>query len=181
MSSSERSETREERSLDRQTTTRGDDSVSVDGSGETTGSTAHGTRAAADAQSTSTTVVGGGQVGRLIARRLLPDRPVRYVDDDRAAVERAAGQHEATYVRDLGDRDALAAAIDGDSVVVVATSRDATNLLVAQHCRAADVPRVVVVVADPRTYDVYPPGIERICATTVLTDAVVAALADGSP
>jgi hypothetical protein len=36
------------------------------------------------------------------------------------------------------------------------------------------------VFADIRTGDVYPPEIERICATTALTDAVIAALADGS-
>jgi voltage-gated potassium channel Kch len=123
-------------------------------------------------------VVGGGQAGRLLARRLSDGRPVHYVDDDPTAVERAARRHESTYVRDLTDRSTLVGLLAGASHVVVATPRDATNLLVAQHCRAAGVARVVVVVADPRNHDAYPPGVTRICAATTLTDAVVAAFGD---
>lgn len=118
-------------------------------------------------------VVGGGQVGRLLARRLAADRPVRYVDDDRPAVERAARRHDATFVRDLTDRHSLAGVVDDTSHVVVATSRDATNLLVAQHCLSTlCASRVVALVTDPRTTDAYPPGVERVCATTALTTAV---------
>jgi Trk K+ transport system NAD-binding subunit len=125
-------------------------------------------------------VVGGGQVGRLLARRLAAERPVHYVDVDRHAVERAARRHEATHVPDLTDRDALVAALDGASSVVVATPDDATNLLVVQHCRSAPaVQRVVVLVADPRIHDVYPTDVVRVCAATALVDATVTTLPDG--
>jgi Trk K+ transport system NAD-binding subunit len=122
-------------------------------------------------------VVGGGQVGRVLARRLIADRPVHYLDDDRQAVERAMGRHDATHVDDLTDRASLAAVVDETAHVVVATGSDATNLLVAQHCRAAlAAARVVVLVADPRTFDAYPSGVERVCAASILVDAVVATL-----
>jgi siroheme synthase (precorrin-2 oxidase/ferrochelatase) len=122
-------------------------------------------------------VVGGGQLGRLIARRLSADLPVHYVDDDVPAVERAARRHEATHVADLTDGAVLAPILDGASLVVVATPRDATNLLVAQHClRAPGAPQVVVVVADPRTHDAYPPDVVRLCAASVLVDALSATL-----
>lgn len=128
-------------------------------------------------------VIGGGQVGRLLASRLYPGRPVHYIDSDATAVDRAARRHDATFVADLTDGSALAAvAADVGTAgvdVVVATPQDATNLLVAQHCRASlEASRVLVVVADPRAHDVYPPAFERVCATTALTDAVVSTLAE---
>jgi Trk K+ transport system NAD-binding subunit len=121
-------------------------------------------------------VVGGGQVGRLIARRLAGGGRVRFVDEDEAAVDRAATRHEATYLADLRDRRSLAAALDGATHAVVATGRDATNLLVTQHCRTLGVPVVVAVVADPRTHDAYPPDVVRVCAAAAVVEDVVAAV-----
>ena len=129
-----------------------------------------------------TVVVGGGQLGRSIARRLAGTGRVHYVDRDQLTVERAAREHPATHVVDLTDRRALATVVEDATAVVVATPHDATNLLVAQHCRTVfDVPRVVVVVADPRNRDIYPPDVERVCAAATLSDAVTATVVGESP
>jgi uncharacterized protein YbjT (DUF2867 family) len=149
---------------------RGTDSGSADAEGA-------GRDVAEPPGSSRAVVVGGGQVGRLIARRLALESPVHYVDEDSVAVERAARRHDATHVTDLTDRDALTAVVDGADRVVVATPRDATNLLVAQHCLSVpDAPQVVAVVADPRTHDAYPPPVVRVCAASTLVEALTSTL-----
>lgn len=126
-----------------------------------------------------TVVVGGSHLGRDIAQRLSSGGDVHYVDHDAVAVDRAAKDHQATHLADLTDRRALAGVVGDASLVVVATQRDATNLLVAQHCRTAfDVSRLLVVVADPRNHDIYPADVERVCAADALSEAVAVAVDD---
>lgn len=123
-------------------------------------------------------VVGGGQLGRLVARQLDARatnamQGVHYVDDNEPAVARAAQRHDATLVTNLASRDALEPVVDGAVAVVVAAQNDATTLLVVGHLRASfEVPHVVAVVRDPRNRDAYPPDVECVCATTLVAEAV---------
>lgn len=126
-----------------------------------------------------TVVVGGGQLGQLVAQQLVEGgtdavRSVHYVDDDDRAISRAARHHEATLVGDLTSKHALEPIDDGTTAVVVATPSDASTLLVVGHLKASfEVPRIVAVVRDARNRDVYPPDVECVCATTLLAAAIV--------
>jgi trk system potassium uptake protein TrkA len=115
-------------------------------------------------------VLGGGQVGVAVARRLLDDgHAVRLVDED-------YDDHEIPgYHGDPADLGVLeAAGIAGTSTVVVATQSDRRNLLVAQLVRAHfDVARIVVLVNSPcRSALFEAAGHEPICATTALSEAL---------
>ncbi|WP_246983846.1 NAD-binding protein [Halorientalis marina] len=119
-------------------------------------------------------VLGGKHVGELIAQRLQADGySVGLVDEthDSEAVPTNAG--DPSDVRILAEAGAADA-----SVVVVATPRDSRNLLIAQLVRAHfDVTDVFVLVNSPDRSDlVADVGHEPVCATTALSEAVVADL-----
>lgn len=124
-------------------------------------------------------VLGGEHLGASIARRLQADgHSVNLVDEthDPADIPSRRGDPGALPV--LED-----AGVDEGSTVIVATSRDRQNLLVAQLVRAHfDVDDILVVVNAPDRYDlVAEAGHEPICVTTVLTDSVVEGLENVRP
>ena len=104
-------------------------------------------------------VLGGGHVGASVARSI-----------------RASG-HTVTFVDETHDPDDLPG-VRGDPTVVVAMPRDRRSLLVAGLVRANfGVADVRVLVRTPERCDlVADAGHEPICATTELSDAVVADL-----
>ncbi|RDI70095.1 NAD-binding protein [Halopelagius longus] len=127
--------------------------------------------------STQTLIVGGGHVGRLLARRMDERREaVHFVDDSETAVRRArengvpAREATLTSPRSLDDVGA------GDAETAIAVSlEDSVNLLVAQLLRCRfDVPRIVVLVNDPRNHDAFDGlGVESVCAATAVTTAML--------
>ena len=122
-------------------------------------------------------LVGGGQVGRVLAERLADRWEVHHLDTEPAAVADPAA-HEATHATDLTTISALAAAevTDADTVVVL-TGDDGRSLLVTQLLRTAfDVGRIYVVLGDPRNGEAFDiPGVEVVCTAEVLSAAVLAA------
>jgi len=119
-------------------------------------------------------VLGGGHVGASITRQLLAaDLSVTLVeeshDPDDVPVHRG----------DPGDIGVLADAGVGDATaVVVAAERDSRGLLIAQLVRSHfGVDEAFVVVHSPERYDVIAEvGHRPICATSALSEAVVANL-----
>jgi Trk K+ transport system NAD-binding subunit len=132
--------------------------------------------------SNRTVVIGGGQLGRLVARQLIErgvdaDRGIHYVDDDDLAISRAAPDHGTTLVDDLTNGHAVASVTDGTAAVVVAAPSDAATLLVVgQLAASTDVARVVAVVRNARNRDAFPSTVDCVCATTLLAEAVVETL-----
>lgn len=116
-------------------------------------------------------VLGGGQLGVAVARRLLADgRDVTVVDDAYEPEDVPSVRGNPGDVRTL-EQAGLADA----SMVLVAMPRDRQNLLVAQLVRTHfDVDDIFVLVRSPDRYDVVESaGHEPICATTYLSDALV--------
>jgi len=120
-------------------------------------------------------VLGGGHVGAAVARHLRrAGHAVTVVDEthDPADVPGIRG--------DPTDRGTLdAAGITDSATVVVAMPQDGLSLLVAQLVRVHfGVDDVRILVQTPDQCDVVADaGHEAICATTALSDAVVAELA----
>jgi trk system potassium uptake protein TrkA len=115
-------------------------------------------------------VLGGGQLGAALARRLR---------DAGNSVRLVAERHDDDDVATVrGDPGALAtletADIDPDATVVVATRDDGRNLRIAQLVRTRfDVERVRVLVNTPDRYDAFADiGHEPVCATAALSDAL---------
>jgi trk system potassium uptake protein TrkA len=116
-------------------------------------------------------VLGSGPLGTALARRLRPsENTVCVVDGPDGPSEPDGIRGDPTDVRTLE-----AAGVGDASTVVVATPSDRRNLLVAQLVRTTfDVPRVVVLVNVPDRLELLEAaGHEPICATTVLSDALV--------
>lgn len=119
-------------------------------------------------------VLGGGQLGAAVARRLrAAGHAVRVVDEthDRSDPE--------GYRGDPADpRTLKEAGIELASAVVVATESDSRNLLIAQLVRTHFEVRPVVVLANSperrRTFAAV--GHDPVCATTALSQALVDAL-----
>jgi Trk K+ transport system NAD-binding subunit len=126
-------------------------------------------------------VIGGGELGRLVAHRLAEtgtdaNRSVHYIDEQLTAA-RAAPGYESTVVDDLTSGEAAGAVADGVTTVVVAAASDAATLLVVgQLVASVDTPRIVAVVRDARNRDAFPPTVDCVCATTLLAAAVVETL-----
>lgn len=116
-------------------------------------------------------ILGGEHLGGLLARRLQADgHPVNLVDETSDPDEIPGLQGNPESVRVLED-----AGVSDASTVVVATPQDRRNLLIAQLVRAhLDVPNTIVLVNNPDRYDlIADAGHEPICATTVLSNALV--------
>ncbi|KTG09642.1 hypothetical protein AUR64_08330 [Haloprofundus marisrubri] len=121
-------------------------------------------------------VVGGGHVGTLLAQQLRNRGvDVRYVDDDAETVIRVrSGGTRATEATLTDARSLREAAGEDVTLAVAASPRDSVNLLVAQLLRTqVGVRTVVVLVNDPRNHEVFETsGIETVCASSVLADAL---------
>lgn len=116
-------------------------------------------------------VLGGGQLGVAVARRLLADgRSVTVVDDASEPEDVPSVRGDPDDVRTLEQ-----AGLDEASMVLVAMPRDRQNLLVAQLVRTNfGVDDIFVLVRSPDRYEVVESaGHEPICATTYLSDALV--------
>lgn len=127
--------------------------------------------------STQTLIVGGGHVGRLLARRMDErHEAVHFVDDSETAVRRARENGVSAREATLTSPRSLDDVGVGDAETAIAASlEDSVNLLVAQllRCRFG-VPRIVVLVNDPRNHDAFDGlGVESVCAATAVTTAVL--------
>jgi len=126
---------------------------------------------ATDRAGTAYCVLGGGDLGRSVARALHDTgHAVRLVEDSppRSEIPVTSG--------DPADVELLeAAGIADASTVIVATGSDPRNLLIAQLVRARfDVPRTLVLVNSPSRLDTFQEaGHEPVCATTVLSEALI--------
>lgn len=132
--------------------------------------------------STNTLIVGGGHVGRLLARRMDERREaVRFVDDSEIAVRRARESRVQAREATVTSPQALnAAGADGVETAIVLAPEDSTNMLVAQLLRCRfDVPRIVVLVNDPRNCDAFEDAaVEPVCAATAITSAAIRSATD---
>lgn len=116
-------------------------------------------------------VLGGEHLGAAIARRLQADGHTVCLVDERHDPEEVPGvQGKPEDVQVLED-----AGVPDASTVIVATSQDSRNLLIAQVVKVHfDVEDVLVLVNTPDQYElVAEAGHEPICATTVLSDTVL--------
>ncbi|MFC6823522.1 potassium channel family protein [Halopelagius fulvigenes] len=142
--------------------------------------------------STQTLIVGGGHVGRLLAGQMDERRgTVRFVDDSETAVRRARENGVPAREATLTSLRSLDEVGVGDAETAIAVSlEDSVNMLVVQLLRCQfGVPRVIVLVNDPRNRDAFDElGVESICASTAITGAVLRTTldpdtetSDGSP
>ena len=116
-------------------------------------------------------VLGDGAVGAEVTRRLQEDdRSVTLIDGSSEPVDVPSRRFDHTDLSALDD-----ARLDDASAVIVATSSDSRNLLVAQLVRSRfDVDRLLVVANDPGRVDAFADaGHDPVCATTALADAIV--------
>ncbi|WP_433634362.1 NAD-binding protein [Halomicrococcus sp. NG-SE-24] len=119
-------------------------------------------------------VLGGAHLGTSIARRLHAEgHPVSIVDETHDSTELPGLHGNPENIQVLEE-----AGVSETSTVIVATSRDSRNLLIAQLVRVHfDVSEILVLVNTPDRYDlVAEVGHEPICATTVLSDTVLDSL-----
>ncbi|WP_158237472.1 potassium channel family protein [Halegenticoccus soli] len=132
----------------------------------------------------STLIIGGGHVGFALAERL-GSRPgsVLLIDTDAGVVERARKRGIEARRVEFTDVNALRnAGVRRTDVAVVATDRDAVNLLVAQLLRTRfDVDRVLVCVNDPRNREPFEElGIDTVCRADTLSRALARRLSGPS-
>lgn len=116
-------------------------------------------------------VLGGGHVGVFVARQLRADgHTVTVVDPSHTSPEVPVLRGDPADISTLNE-----AGVSDASAVIVATSSDERNLLIAQLVRAHfDVPRIIVLVSVPSRLDlVAEAGHEPVCATTALSDSLV--------
>lgn len=126
-------------------------------------------------------VLGDDQLGLSIARRLHADgHAVHTINESHDSTDIPGSCANPANVQAL-----KAAGVSAESTVIVATTEDSRNLLIAQLVRAHfDVSETLVLVNIPDRYDVVSEaGHEPICATTTLCDRVVEGLsnADSHP
>jgi Trk K+ transport system NAD-binding subunit len=136
-----------------------------------------GTRGVVDAEADArrVVIVGGGQLGRRLAERLVPDRSVHHVDEVATAVASPSG-YEASHAPDITSATALATVdVTADDVAVVFARRDSRTLLVTQLLRTGfGVERVCAVLNDPRNRDAFDiPGVTVVCGAGAVADAVL--------
>ena len=116
-------------------------------------------------------VLGDGHLGAAVARRLREDGRTATTVDTSGGLPKTPGQTgnlaDVRLLEDAGVADA--------STVLVTTSSDSRNLLLAQLVRAHfDVSRVLVLVNSPPRQNIFADaGHEPVCATTALSDALV--------
>jgi trk system potassium uptake protein TrkA len=123
----------------------------------------------------SVCVLGGGQLGVAVARRLRENGDTVTLVDELAPQEHAGLPETAVVHGDPSDTDVLEdAGLDHAETVVVATRTDSRNLLIAQLVNANFDADVVVLTNTPDRLDpIAQAGHEPVCATAVLSDALV--------
>ncbi|MEF8853393.1 MAG: NAD(P)-binding protein [Haloarculaceae archaeon] len=114
-------------------------------------------------------VLGGGSVGKAVARRLRSDGHTVGFVDEMADPDGSDVRGDPSELSTL-ERSSVAEA----STAVVAGSSDRRNFLIAQLLATHfDVPRVLVRVNDPERADVLgAAGHEPVCAASVLATAI---------
>lgn len=116
-------------------------------------------------------VLGDDHLGASVARGLqTAGHPVSLIDETHDPEEIPGSRGDPGDVRVLDD-----AGVSDDATVVVTTREDGRNLLIAQLVRAHfDVSDVLVLVNSPSRHDlVAAAGHEPVCATTVLSEALL--------
>ncbi|UPM42168.1 NAD-binding protein [Halocatena salina] len=129
-------------------------------------------------------IIGGSAVGQTLAERLHTDRnEVVFVDENAHASEQAEKRGIDTHliedIRSVISVDSLD--VDGTSIIIVATERDSTNLLIAQLVRNQfGVRRLIVRVNDPRNWSMFTDlGFDAVCSTGVLATALAEVVGAG--
>ena len=126
-----------------------------------------------DAEST-VFVLGAGPIGEAVAERLGAEGvTVTLIDESLDAADPSGQRGDPADMRILEE-----AGMSEDSMVLVATPHDRRNLLIAQLVRARfGVSRVLVLANGPDRYELLADaGLEPICVTTVLSDALAGEL-----
>ena len=130
-------------------------------------------------------IIGCGRVGALTAAEL--DRrgeKVTVVDDDARAFTRLPTTFGGVTVRGTGtDEDVLrGAGAELSDVLMALTEGDNRNALAAQLGKHTfGIPRVIAKINDPLRAEAYRSlGLETICRTTMLSDALVTAAVEGA-
>jgi trk system potassium uptake protein TrkA len=121
-------------------------------------------------------VLGGSHLGVAVARRLLANGDTVTLVDELSPREHRDLPETAVVHGDPADTAALEeAGLGNDSTVIVATQSDSRNLLIAQLVRINfDDPDIVVLTNAPDRLDpIEQAGHESVCATSVLSDALV--------
>jgi NhaP-type Na+/H+ or K+/H+ antiporter/K+/H+ antiporter YhaU regulatory subunit KhtT len=121
-------------------------------------------------------IIGGGSVGRALAKRL-EDRGenVVIVERDAAVVERARNDGFTVHVGDGTDTDdLLAAGGDNSKIVTAATGDDDANLLIAQLAKSEFAPETVIArVNDPDKVDAFEDlGVQTVSSTFATATAI---------
>ena len=130
-------------------------------------------------------IIGCGRVGARTAERLdARGDHVTVIDHNPRAFERLPVAYSGVTIRgNGGDEDVLRAA-DAQlaDIVFALTEGDNRNVLAAQLAKHVfGVPRVVAKINDPLRAHAYRTlGLETICRTIILSDALVTAAVDGS-
>jgi trk system potassium uptake protein len=126
-------------------------------------------------------IVGCGRVGSAIAANMAADgHTVTVVDEDAEALQRLPEDWNGRFVQGHGLD--VAVLVDGGiadaDAVVVATSGDNTNLVIAQVARTRfDCPCVVVRVLDPARAAFYATlGLQTVCPTKGAIEIVTEAI-----
>lgn len=129
-------------------------------------------------------IIGCGRVGARTAAEL--DRrgeKVTVIDDDARAFSRLPSSFGGVTVRGTGtDEDVLrGAGAELSDVLMALTEGDNRNALAAQLGKHTfGIPRVIAKINDPLRAEAYRAlGLETICRTTMLSDALVTAAVDG--
>jgi trk system potassium uptake protein TrkA len=129
-------------------------------------------------------VIGCGRVGAKVAAELAArGETVSVVDIRRSAFSRLPATFSGLAITGSGtDADVLqSAGADTADLVMALTEGDNRNVLAAQLAKHTfGVPRVVAKINDPLRAEAYRTlGLETICRTVVLADALIASVAGG--
>jgi trk system potassium uptake protein TrkA len=130
-------------------------------------------------------IIGCGRVGAMTAAKL-DERGdhVTVIDLNQRAFERLPSTYGGITIRGNGtDEDVLRGAeAEMADVVMALTEGDNRNVMAAQLAKHTfDVPRVIAKINDPLRASAYRTlGLETMCRTVILSDALVTAAVDGA-
>lgn len=130
-------------------------------------------------------IIGCGRVGAETAIRLdQRGDHVTVIDLDPRAFERLPSGYSGITIRgNGGDEDVLRGAeAEMAEIVMALTEGDNRNVMAAQLAKHVfGVPRVIAKINDPLRAEAYRTlGLETICRTTILSDALAKAAAEGA-
>lgn len=129
-------------------------------------------------------IIGCGRVGALTATQLdQAGEHVTVIDTDQRSFNRLPESFGGVTVRGSGgDEDVLrGAGAEMADLMMALTEGDNRNAMAAQLGKHVfGIPRVIAKINDPMRAEAYRSlGLETICRTTILADALVGAVADG--